>query len=126
MSLDITPMVSAGRQLIQSYKDGSFTISAASHQGAVIVFAETTIGWPVSSFDELTPDDFKPVIDASSVDVLLMGCGDQMLLVPPAIRQSLKDAGIVIEPMSTGAACRTFNVMVSEDRNVAAALLPVF
>ena len=127
MSLDITPAVTTGRQLIHSYKDGTFKISDASYVGAVIVFLDTTVSWPAPSFDKLAPEDFKPIIDAAAaIDVLLLGCGDQMLLVAPAIQAYLKQSGIVVEPMSTGAACRTFNVMLSEDRKVAAALLPVF
>ena len=57
--------------------------------------------------------------------VLLLGCGARMVLVPPALREALRAAGVVIEPMDTGGACRTYNVLLAEDRQVAAALLPV-
>ena len=47
-----------------------------------------------------------------------------MQLVPPALRPALREAGIVVDAMDTGAACRTYNVLLAEDRRVAAALLP--
>jgi uncharacterized protein len=59
------------------------------------------------------------------VEILLLGCGPRMELVTKAMRQPLRDAGIVVEPMDTGAAARTFNVLLSEERRVAAALIAV-
>ncbi|MGH6796969.1 MAG: MTH938/NDUFAF3 family protein, partial [Roseiarcus sp.] len=63
------------------------------------------------------------VIARGGVEILLLGCGPRMAPVPPALRQGLRVAGIVVDAMDTGAACRTYNVLLSEDRRVAAALL---
>ena len=61
---------------------------------------------------------------ASAVLVfLLLGCGARMMPVSPTLRQALKSVGISLEAMDTGAACRTYNVLLAEDRRVAAALL---
>jgi uncharacterized protein len=57
------------------------------------------------------------------VEVLLLGTGTRHEFVPPSLRRRLRDAGIVIDTMDTGAACRTYNVLVAEDRRVAAALI---
>jgi uncharacterized protein len=59
------------------------------------------------------------------VDLLLFGQGRRMALISPALRQGIRAVGIVVEPMDTGAACRTYNVLMAEGRRVAAALIPV-
>ena len=58
------------------------------------------------------------------IELLLLGCGRRMAPPPSGLRQALRQAGIVLEVMDTGAACRTYNVLLSEERRVAAALLP--
>ena len=126
--MDVTPLIPGGRQIIESYGEGRFRVAGQIHTGAVIVFLERTIAWPVTSPEQAGLDNLEPVIAAAregSVDLLLFGQGRRMLLVPPALRHGLREAGIVIEPMDTGAACRTYNVLMAEGRRVAAALIPV-
>lgn len=93
----------------------------------MIVFPDRTLSWPVAhGVDRLSHGDFSAVYGADiAVDLVILGCGPAMRLPPGALRKSLKDQGIVIEPMETGAACRTFNVLMGEDRRIAAALLPI-
>ena len=123
---DITPAVPAGRQLIQGYGGGSFRIAGNAHTGSVIILPETTVSWDVRSYEEISAASFDAVTGvADSVEVLLIGCGPRMDMPRPDIRDYLKDFGIVPEWMDTGAACRTFNVLLSEDRAVAAALIAV-
>ena len=118
-------MIPTGRQVIQGYRGGVFRISQVDYAGPVIVLPDRTIVWPAPAFSDLTISAFDVLFGAeTAVQVLLLGCGDKMLLPPPALRKAFKDVGIVIEPMDTGAACRTFNVLMGEDRRVAAALLP--
>ena len=97
MSLDINPVVPQGRQQIQSYGDKRFRISAEVFKGSVIVFPEETQTWSVTDLSELGIDALAPV----------------------------KAVGMVLEWMDTGAACRTFNVLVAEERRVCAALIAV-
>jgi uncharacterized protein len=59
------------------------------------------------------------------VSILLLGCGKRMGSVPLALREGLRARGVVVEPMDTGAACRTYNVLLSEERRVAAALIKI-
>ncbi|MBT3916028.1 MAG: hypothetical protein HOF23_06615 [Rhodospirillaceae bacterium] len=126
MSLDITPSIPVGRQIIQSYGDLRFRVSDNFFESPVLVFPEKTITWSVSSIDGLSVGALSDVIEADpAIDILLIGCGKVMALIPPDLRDALKDSGVVIEPMDTGAACRTFNVLTTEDRRVAAALIPV-
>lgn len=126
MSLDISPLIPTGRQVIQGYRGGGFRISQVDYAGPVIVLPDRTIAWTAPALAELTISDFAALLGLEiGVQVLLLGCGERMLLPPPLLRKSLKDEGIVVEPMDTGAACRTFNVLMGEDRRVAAALFPV-
>ena len=57
------------------------------------------------------------------IDLLLLGCGARMAMVPAGVRQHLRAAGVVVESMDTGAACRTYNVLMADGRRVAAALI---
>jgi uncharacterized protein len=123
--MDVTPLIPIGRQYIEGYGGGRFRISGVVHDGAVLVLRERTVAWPVVDLAGVTADSLAPVIEAGDVTVLLLGCGRRMALVPAALRERMRAAGIVIEPMDTGGACRTYNVLLAEDRQVAAALLPV-
>ena len=126
MSLDITASIPVGRQIIQSYGDHRFTISSVVYETPILVFPNEIIPWQVGSIEDLSVASLSAVIQADpTIDILLIGCGKSMSLIQPALRDELKAAGIVIEPMDTGAACRTFNVLTTEDRRVAAALIPV-
>ena len=121
--MDITPLVAAGRQIVQSYSGGKFRISGTVHDGAVIVFADRTLSWAPSS--PLTIADFAALIDArGDLDVVLFGAGGAVGAEGLALRRELKAAGLSVDIMDTGAACRTYNVLLAEGRRVAAALLP--
>ena len=126
--MDITPLIPTGRQIIESYGAGRFRVSGAAYGSSIIVFPERTIPWEAASAAQITLDSLDEVARAGAagrVDVLLIGCGERMVLIPAALRRALRDAGIVIEPMDTGAACRTYNVLMAEGRKVAAALIAV-
>jgi len=123
--MDVTPVIPAGRQYIEGYGAGRFRISGVVHEGPVLVLRDRTLPWSVADVANLTPDSLAPVIEVGGVAVLLLGCGRRMALVPAAVRDRLRAAGIVIDPMDTGGACRTYNVLLAEDRQVAAALMPV-
>lgn len=124
--MDITPVVSADRQLIIGYGDNGFTITGIRHEGSVVVLPHETRPWPVRSMAELTMDSLAPILTAEPRPaVLLLGCGKGMSVIPREIKNALRAAGIVVEPMDTGAACRTYNVLLTEGRDVAAALIAV-
>jgi uncharacterized protein len=80
----------------------------------------------VTASDDISIASLQPIISADpSVDILLIGCGPKFSLPPKVLREELRVAGISMEWMDTGAACRTFNVLLSEERRVAAALIAV-
>jgi uncharacterized protein len=114
------------RQLIQTYGPGRFRISDVDHSGPVLVLPLSTVPWPVSSADAIAPDNLAAVLAVTPpVETLVVGCGVRAIFIPPARRAVLKAHGIVLEVMDTGAACRTYNVLLAESRRVAAALIPI-
>ena len=124
--MDITPPVAADRQLIQGYGDGGFRVSGVRYSGSIIVFPWETVSWPVVAGDNFTVEHFCAIRDAGNeVSVLLLGCGAKTSLIGTQLRAQVRDWGVVIEAMDTGAACRTYNVLLSEDRFVAAALIAI-
>jgi uncharacterized protein len=124
--MDVTPLIRKGQQVIQSYSGGRFRINGQVHAGAVIVMPERTQGWAAGTrFSDLKEEDFAPLIkQAAEIDVVLLGCGARMGFLPPGLKKALKARGLSVETMDTGAACRTYNVLMAEGRRVAAALLP--
>lgn len=123
---DITPAVPLGRQLIQGYGAGGFRIGGAEHSGSVIVCPDRTFAWSATSHEDISVSSLGELLLADAgVEVLLIGCGARMGMPRQDIREALKEYSIVPEWMDTGAACRTFNVLLSEDRAVAAALIAV-
>lgn len=123
---DITPQVPQGRQLIQGYGDGGFRIAGTVHTSSVLVLPDQTLAWQATSYDDISVAGLAPLMSQSTgVEVLLIGCGARMGMPMAEIREALKAYSIVPEWMDTGAACRTFNVLLAEDRAVAAALIAV-
>ena len=122
--VDITPLIPGNRQRIERYGASGFTITGTVWPSSVLVRPMQTLAWAVNSLADLTLDSLAPVL-TGDIDVLLLGCGAQIGLVPPALRQAVRDRGVVLEPMDTGAACRTYNVLLAEDRRVGAALIAV-
>ena len=123
---DLTPAIPAGRQVIESYGDGGFEVSGTAYSGSIIVLPERTFDWAVTAIGELTIESLAPVLaETGMVDILRVGCGPKLAFLSPALRREVRAAGPVLEPMDTGAACRTYNVLMAEGRQVAAALIAV-
>ncbi|WP_114391588.1 Mth938-like domain-containing protein [Oleisolibacter albus] len=124
--IDVTPIIPADRQVIDTYAPGHFRVSNTLYQGPIIVFPDHTEAWAVDGFAQVTADSFAAVAAAEpKVEVLLFGTGASMELLPGAIRRALKEKGVVVDVMDSRAACRTYNVLLAEGRRVAAALLPI-
>ena len=114
-------------QVIESYRGNGFRISGLRYDGSVLVFRERSLAWPVRAFGDIDIDALAEAIAGAPapVELLLLGCGARLLPPPAVLRQRLKDGGVAVEPMDTGAACRTYNVLAAEERRVAAALIAV-
>jgi uncharacterized protein len=121
--MELTPVLPSGRQVIEGYGASGFRVAGIHYAVSILVFPDATLEWPVSRFEDVTLDALQPVVERGGTEILLLGCGARMQRVPAALRQALKGAGISLDAMDTGAACRTYNVLLAEDRRVAAALL---
>ncbi len=123
--MDITPKVPEGRQVIESYGREGFKINGETYPGSVIIWPERVVSWAASGLADATIETLGSLFSAEPrIEILLIGSGARFALAPAALKAALKTHGIVVESMDTGAACRTYNVLMSEDRRVAAALLP--
>ncbi len=124
--MDLTADIPTGRQVIEAYGEGGFRVSGQRFDGSMIVTATQSLIWPVSVFAKLTADSFG-ILDelAEPVEVLLLGCGASMAFLKPDIREAIRRRNIAVDLMDTGAACRTYNVLMAEDRRVAAALIAI-
>jgi uncharacterized protein len=115
-----------GRQLIESYGGGGFKVAGVRYAGSVLVFSHETLVWPVAAASDVTRSSLEEVVRrAGNVRILILGCGRGHSPRPAGLDAELRAAGIGLEWMDTGAACRTFNVLVLEEREVAAALIAV-
>lgn len=91
-------------------------------QSIVVLPGEVRSDWAASKFDELTEAHFAYFL-ALKPDVLLLGTGAMQRFPHPGLYRALTEAGIGVECMTTPAACRTYNILVAEDRKVIAAIL---
>ena len=129
--MDVTPLVKDGAQIIQSYSGGGFRVSGQSYDGAVIVSAASTADWgyvrsnDIQTSQDLVEEAFDEIAaQADDIDVVLLGTGAKLEFPDASLRMAIKKKGLNLEVMDTGAACRTYNVLMAEGRRVVAALLP--
>ena len=115
-----------GRSPIDAYGNGGFRFADMSHRGSLLCLPSGIHGWDADAESELNVALFSRIFDeAKDIEVLLVGTGTDIRPIPPVLKMRLRDAQIISDPMSTGAAVRTYNVMLSESRAVAAALIVV-
>lgn len=104
---------------VEGYGPGFFRIGGQVHHGAVLTGPAGTVAW--GGYEDSTP----LLALADRVDVLFVGTGAEIAHIPAALRDTIESAGIGVEVMNSPAACRTYNVLLSEGRRIALALLPV-
>lgn len=115
-----------GRAPIDAYGNGGFRFADMSHRGSILCLPSGIHGWPHEEGSPLSIDAFERVIaEADGIEVLLVGTGTTIRPLPRDVKERLKAAGISADPMATGAAVRTFNILLAEERAVAAALIAV-
>ena len=111
---------------IEAYGNGGFRFADMSHKGSILCLPDGMFAWPPTTPDELTPDAFTRLLaEVPSVGVLLLGTGSAQVFPSPELRKVFITAQIALEAMDTGAAARTYNVLLGEGRPIAAALLAV-
>ncbi|NBN62213.1 hypothetical protein GWI72_06310 [Microvirga tunisiensis] len=115
-----------GRAPVDAYGGGGFRFADMSHLGSICCLPSGIHGWDVTRFEDIDLASFARVLgQAEEIEVLLVGTGTDLRPLRPEWKAAFREAGILADPMSTGAAVRTYNVMLSEDRAVAAVLIAV-
>ena len=113
-----------GLAAIEAYGNGGFRFAGMSHRGSILCLTDGIQAWDVATVAELTPARLAPVLARrDSIDFILLGTGAEHRMPPPDVIAALKAAGIGVDVMSTGAAARTWNILIAEGRPVAAALI---
>lgn len=111
---------------IDAYGNGGFRFADMSHRGSILCLPMGIYAWPVASGSTATLDELRQALDAlAPPSFLILGTGSAQVFPAPEIRAAFLQASIGLEAMSTGAACRTYNVLLAEGRPVAAALIAV-
>lgn len=111
---------------IDAYGNGGFRFAEMSHKGSLLCLPTGMFAWEPERAGQLSLETLAPVLAvADQVDVLLVGTGDEIVFLDPAIRQAFRDRKVILESVATGGAVRTYNVLLAEQRAVAAALLAV-
>ena len=115
-----------GRAAIDAYGNGGFRFADMSHRGSLLLLPSGIYAWSVAAAEELTPASFAAVLaEREEMAFLLLGTGARQVFPPAEVREAFAQAGVGLEPMDTGAAIRTHNVLLAEKRKFAAALIAV-
>ena len=104
---------------VEGYGPGFFRIGGQVHEGPIAVLPSGVGTW--GGYDDTT----TLTQAAQALDVIFVGTGAEIAHIPPAFRTTLEEAGLGVEIMASPAACRTYNVLLSEGRRVGLALIPV-
>jgi uncharacterized protein len=115
-----------GRASIEAYGKGGFVFGNMSHRGSILALPSGIWAWPPQTPEEIDENSLARVFsEKSEIDFFLIGCGREPVLLPEAVRRQLTSAGLSFDVMPTRAAASTYNVLLSEGRRIAAALVAV-
>lgn len=113
-----------GRAAIEAYGNGGFRFAGMSHRGSILCLPDAIEAWDVADPEGITPASLARVLEAGvGLELVLLGTGDAHRWPSEEVRAAFRLAGLGLDIMSTGAAARTWNVLIAEDRPVAAALI---
>lgn len=111
---------------IEAYGKGGFAFADMSHRGSLLCLPDAIWAWPVTKPEEIDEASLARVFAAADrIDTLIVGTGIDVWVPPKTLREALRAVRVVLEAMQTGAAIRSYNIMMGERRRVAAALIAV-
>jgi uncharacterized protein len=111
---------------IDGYGNGGFAFAGMSHRGSLLCLPDSIWTWDVMQPGQIDRTSLQRVFEAAnSIDTLIIGTGREVWIPPMGLRNALRTVKVVLDPMQTGPAIRTYNVMIGERRRVAAALIAV-
>lgn len=112
-----------GQNTFTGYGPGYVAVNDQRHEASLVVLPDRLItDWPVSAFESLAASHFEALADLG-LEIVLLGTGSRIRFPSPEVIRPLVEAGIGVEVMDVQAACRTYNILMAEDRKVCAALL---
>ncbi|MEJ2374235.1 MAG: MTH938/NDUFAF3 family protein [Pseudolabrys sp.] len=112
--------------LIETYGNDGFRFAGMSHRGSLLCFPDGIWAWPVGAVSELSEALLEPALArAQQLDFFLIGGGRDPFLLPERLRVRFRAAGLSVDAMATGAAVRTYNILLAENRRVGAGLIAV-
>ena len=115
-----------GRAPIDAYGNGGFRFAGMSHRGSILCLPSGIYAWPATDAGQLDAASFAQVFaEKDQLGVLLLGTGRRQVMPGAELRRAFIDVNIALEAMDTGAAARTYNVLLAEGRPVGAALIAV-
>jgi uncharacterized protein len=111
---------------VTAYGNGGFRFADMSHRGSILCLPNGIFAWSATAAADFRAADFEFVLSSLEPPItLLLGTGTGQIWPEPAIYEAFAKANIGLEPMSTGAAARTYNILIAEKRRIAAALIAV-
>ena len=120
--MNLHPSLPSGVNTITGYGEDYVMVNGERRESSVVVLPDRVEGWSATSFDALTAEDFS-FLGSLDAEIVLLGTGPRQRFPHPRLTAALAQAGIGLEVMDVQAACRTYNILVAEERKVAAALL---
>lgn len=113
----------SGRNAVTAYGEGWVEVNRTRHHASLVVSPDRLVtDWPADALDALTADHLAAIVEMKP-EIVLLGTGPAFVFPEPARLAPLYRAGIGVEVMDTPAACRTYNILMAEGRNVVAALI---
>jgi uncharacterized protein len=111
---------------VDAYGNGGFRFAGMSHRGSLLCFPDGIWAWPINDVTELDEAALAAIFDrAESIDVFLLGAGRDPWVLPDKLRQRFRELSLSVDAMTTGAAVRTYNILLAENRRVGAGLIAV-
>ncbi len=124
--MEFTEIKSSEEAFIAGYGDGGFRMGDGRFEGSMLITPNGFYPWEVSDKSEISIESIKRILDAHVyVEIVIIGMGTSMAFLKPEIRSAFSEKNIAVEVMDTGAAARTYNVLLQEGRKVSAALIAV-
>ncbi|MFT5502399.1 MAG: hypothetical protein ACI845_000525 [Gammaproteobacteria bacterium] len=121
--MPLTEEIISNRYSISAYSKNSITINEVEYQKSLILAAsQLELDWPVNQLELIEDQHLKQIMEFNP-EVILLGTGERQKFPHPSIFAYFGEKGIGLEVMDTGALCRTFNILVAEDRAVVAAVI---
>ena len=110
---------------IDGFGRGGFRFGGMSHRGSILALPDGVHAIAPETFAEIDEASLAPLfaLPRGAVELMLFGCGKSLQPIPPALRKKLQQFGMRSDPMSTGSACQTYNILLGEKRLVGAVLI---